>query len=180
MVDLPSVKQSYTMTTTSELKSRAIKSTMGVLPVRQSESIPELNLVHLRGRSIMPLDDTDDDEEDLTNIRVAANTPITPRRLLPLSEGNQIERRERLPAILPMVGTTHTAILQERQPLMKPVIHKPVIKKRKIDVVVTEHETSERDTPRSVVSRMVKEARLLTQPIGYQTPSSSRLSNKQQ
>jgi hypothetical protein len=179
MVDLPPVKQSYTITTTSEIKSRAIKTSMGVLPLRRSESIPELNLVHLRGRSVMATGATADDILS----RVGTNTPITPKQPLPLLESNEItitDRREPLPAILPVVGTTHTAILQERQPLMKPVIHKPVIKKRKIDVVVTEHETSERDTPRSVVSRMVKEARLLTQPIGYQTPSSSRLSNKQQ
>ncbi|UJR32034.1 hypothetical protein I4U23_019502 [Adineta vaga] len=169
------------MTTTSDLKSRPVKSTMGVLPMRQSESIPELNLVHLRGRSVMPLDMSDD---EFSSIRVGANTPVTPKRLLPISEISQTnanERRERLPAILPMVGTTHTAVLQERQPLVKPVIHKPVIKRRKIDVVIVEDEVNERNTPRSVINRMVREAQLLTQPIGAnRRVSQSRLSDKPQ
>ncbi|CAF1213248.1 unnamed protein product [Adineta ricciae] len=181
MVDLPSVKQSYIMTTTSDLKARPIKSTLGVLPMRQSESIPELNLVHLRGRSVMPLDMFDD---EFTSNRVAANTPITPRRQLPTSETNPMsagERYERLPAILPMVGTTHTAVLQERQPLVKPVIHRPVLKKRKVDVVVVESDVNERNTPRSVINRMVREAQLLTQPTGSdRVRSQSRLSDKPQ
>lgn len=182
MVDLPSVKQSYVMSTTSELKARPIKSTLGVLPMRQSESIPELNLVHLRGRSVMPLDMFDD---EFTSSRIAANTPITPRRQLPTSaETNPMsagERYERLPAILPMVGTTHTAVLQERQPLVKPVIHRPVLKKRKVDVVVVENDINERNTPRSVINRMVREAQLLTQPTGTdRVRSQSRLSDKPQ
>lgn len=180
MVDSPSVKQSFTITTTNELKSHAIKSCMGVLPLRQSESIPELNLVHLRGRSVMAVDAAVD---DLASSRVGANTPTTPKRPLPLSESKQIniaDRREPLPAILPMVGTTHTAILQERQPPAKPVIHIPTVKKRKIDVVVIEREALERGTPRSVVNRMVHEARLLSYPVGDRTTPHSRLSSKQQ
>ncbi|CAF3176026.1 unnamed protein product [Rotaria sp. Silwood2] len=180
MVDLPPVKQSYTITTTSELKSRAFKSSMGVLPIRRSESIPELNLVHLRGRSVMA---TGGNNDDLASSRVGTNTPITPRRPVPLTESNQInliERREPLPAILPMVGTTHTATLQERQAQKKPNIQVPAVKKRKIDVVVIEPEVLPRTTPRSVVNRMVHEARLLTQPIGDRTTPHSRLSSKQQ
>ncbi|CAF3955418.1 unnamed protein product, partial [Adineta steineri] len=181
MVDSPSMKQSYMNTTTSELKSRPIKSTMGVLPMRSSESIPELNLVHLRGRSVMPTDISDDD--DFTSSRAGANTPTTPRRLLPLSEinqGNIVERREPLPAILPIVGTTHTALLQERQPLIKPIIHRPVIKKRKIDiVVVTDNNTSDRDTPRSLINRMVREAQLLSKTTGKPIRSQSRFSDKE-
>jgi hypothetical protein len=180
MVDLPSVKQSYTVTTTSELKSRALKTSMGVLPLRRSESIPELNLVHLRGRSVMA---TEVPIDDLESSRVGANTPTTPKRLLPLSESTQInvvERREPLPAILPVVGTTHTAVLQERQPPLKPVIHIPTVKKRKIDLVVIEREALEKGTPRSVVNRMVQEARLLSQPITNRTTPRSRLSSKQQ
>jgi hypothetical protein len=180
MVDLPPVKQSYTIVTTSELKSRPIKSSMGVLPVRRSESIPELNLVHLRGRSVMAAGGPTD---DITSSRVGANTPTTPKHPLPIAESNEItvaERREPLPAILPMVGTTHTAILQERQPPTKPIIHIPVVKKRKVDVVVTEHEPLAKSTPRSVVNRMVHEARLLAQPIAGQTTPRSRLSSKQQ
>jgi len=179
MVDLPPVKQSYTITTTSEIKSRAIKTSMGVLPLRRSESIPELNLVHLRGRSVMATGATADDILS----RVGTNTPITPKHPLPLLESNEItitDRREPLPAILPVVGTTHTAILQERQPPVKPVIHIPVVKKRKIDLVVLEREALERGTPRSVVNRMVHEARLLTQSIGDRTTPHSRLSSKQQ
>jgi hypothetical protein len=180
MVDLPSVKQSYTIVTTSELKSQAVKSSMGVLPLRRSESIPELNLVHLRGRSVMATGGVTD---DLASSRVGANTPTTPKRPLPLSDSIQIhtmDRREPLPAILPMVGTTHTATLQERQPPIKPVIHIPVVKKRKIDVVLIEREALERGTPRSIVNRMVNEARLLTQSIGDRTTPHSRLSSKQQ
>jgi hypothetical protein len=181
MVDLPPVKQSFTITTTSELKSRAIKSSMGVLPLRRSESIPELNLVHLRGRSVMAAAGANND--DLESSRVGTNTPITPKRPLPLPESKQIniaERREPLPAILPVVGTTHTAILQERQPPTKPVIQIPKVKKRKIDVVLIEREALERGTPRSIVDRMVHEARLLSQPIAGQTTPYSRLSSKQQ
>jgi len=180
MVDLPPVKQSYTITTTNELKSRAIKSSMGVLPLRRSESIPELNLVHLRGRSVMA---TGAPVDDLASSRVAANTPVAPKRTLPLTESTQInitDRRDPLPAILPMVGTTHTATLQERQPPTKPVIHIPTVKKRKVDLVVIEREALERGTPRSVVNRMVREARLLTQPMGDRTTPHSRLSSKQQ
>ncbi|CAF4735070.1 unnamed protein product [Rotaria sp. Silwood1] len=180
MVDLPSVKQSYTITTTNELKSRAFKSSVGVLPIRRSESIPELNLVHLRGRSVMA---TGGNNDDLASSRVGTNTPITPRRPVPLTELNQmnfIERREPLPAILPVVGTTHTATLQERQPQKKPIIQIPVVKKRKIDVIITESEVLPRTTPRSVVNRMINEARLLTQPIGDRTTPHSRLSSKQQ
>jgi hypothetical protein len=180
MVDLPPVKQSYTVTTTSELKSRAIKSSMGVLPLRQSESIPELNLVHLRGRSVMATGEVIDEVE---SSRVGANTPISPRRPLPLSESTQInlpERREPLPAILPMVGTTHTATLLERQPPAKPVIHIPTVKKRKVDIVVIERAALERGTPRSVVNRMLNEARLLSQPMVDRTTPHSRLSSKQQ
>jgi hypothetical protein len=180
MVDLPPVKQSFTATTTSELKSRAIKSSMGVLPLRRSESIPELNLVHLRGRSVMVTGGIDD---EIASSRVGANTPISPKRPAPLSESTQInlpERREPLPAILPMVGTTHTATLQERQPPTKPVIHIPAVKKRKIDVVIIEREALERGTPRSVVNRMVNEARLLSQPMVDRATPHSRLSSKQQ
>ncbi len=180
MVDLPPVKQPYVVTTTSELKSQAVKSSMGVLPSRRSESIPELNLVHLRGRSVMA---TGGPMDELESSRVGTNTPVTPRRPLPFSESTQInvlERREPLPAILPMVGTTHTAILQERQPPAKPLIHIPAVKKRKVDVVVIEREALEKGTPRSMVNRMVREARLLTQSIGDRTTPHSRLSSKQQ
>jgi hypothetical protein len=180
MVDLPSVKQSFTIITTSELKSRAVKSSMGVLPLRRSESIPELNLVHLRGRSVMA---AGIEIDDIDSSRAGANTPTTPKRPIPLSESMQInipERREPLPAILPMVGTTHTAILQERQPPAKPIIHIPAVKKRKIDVVMVEREALEKGTPRSVVHRMVHEARLLSQPVGERTTPYSRLSSKQQ
>lgn len=180
MVDLPPVKQSYTVTTTSELKSRAMKTSMGVVPLRRSESIPELNLVHLRGRSVMASGAVND---DLDSSRAGANTPISPKRPLPLFESNQmnnVERREPLPAILPMVGTTHTAVLQERQAPVKPVIHIPTVKKRKIDLVVIEREALEKGTPRSMVSRMVREAKLLSQPITDRTTPRSRLSSKQQ
>ncbi|CAF3956513.1 unnamed protein product [Rotaria sordida] len=181
MVDLPPVKQSVTITTTNELKSRAFKSSIGVLPIRRSESIPELNLVHLRGRSVTAAGGNND---DLASSRVGTNTPVTPRRPVPLAESieiNFIERREPLPAILPMVGTTHTATLQERQPQKKPIIQVPAVKKRKIDIVVGEPEQLPRTTPRSVVNRMVHEARLLTQSIGGdRTTPHSRLSSKQQ
>jgi hypothetical protein len=181
MVDLPPVKQSFTVTTTSELKSRAIKTSMGVLPLRRSESIPELNLVHLRGRSVMT---TGPPIDDLESSRVGANTPISPKRTLPLTESTQInavEPRKPLPAILPKVGTTHTAVLQERQPPIKPVIHIPAVKKRKVDIVVLiEREALEKGTPRSVVNRMVQEARLLSQPITNRTTPRSQLSSKQQ
>lgn len=180
MVDLPPVKQSMNITTTNELKSRVIKSSMGVLPLRRSESIPELNLVHLRGRSVMGADGVID---DLASSRVGANTPMTPKRPQPVLDSTKIhigERREPLPAILPLVGTTHTATLQERQAPIKPVIHIPAVKRRKIDVVVVERETLERGTPRSVVNRMIHEARLLSQPLGDRTTPHSRLSSKQQ
>lgn len=180
MVDLPSVKQSFTIMTTSELKSRPVKSSMGVLPVRRSESIPELNLVHLRGRSVMASGDGD---EDLNSTRVGTNTPVSPKRLLPIPESSLTtvsEQREPLPAILPMVGTTHTAVLQERQPPIKPTIRIPPVKKRKIDLLVVEHETLGKGTPRSVVSRMIREARLLSQPQTDRTTPHSRLSSKQQ
>jgi hypothetical protein len=180
MVDLPSVKQSFTVTTTSELKSRAVKTSMGVLPLRRSESIPELNLVHLRGRSVMA---TGAPVDDLESSRAGANTPMSPKRPMPLAESTQInvaEPRKPLPAILPMVGTTHTAILQERQPPLKPVIHIPPVKKRKIDIVLIEREALERGTPRSVVNRMVQEARLLSQPLTNRTTPRSQLSSKQQ
>lgn len=180
MVDLPPVKQSFTITTTTELKSRAIKSSMGVLPMRRSESIPELNLVHLRGRSVMATGQMND---ELDSARVGTNTPMSPKRARPLAESMQInlpQRRDPLPAILPMVGTTHTAHLQERQPSIKPVVHVPAVKKRKIDVVVVEREALEKGTPRSVVNRMVHEARLLSQTGGERTTPHSRLSSKQQ
>lgn len=180
MVDLPPVKQSFTITSTSELKSRPVKSSMGVLPVRRSESIPELNLVHLRGRSVMASGEVND---ELESTRVGTNTPVSPKqRLQPIQELNQInliERREPLPAILPMVGTTHTAVLQERQPANKPVIQIPAVKKRKVDLVVIEREALGKGTPRSVVSRMVREAKLLSQATDRNTPH-SRLSSKQQ
>ena len=153
---------------------------MGVLPLRRSESIPELNLVHLRGRSVMAAGATVD---EIDSSRVGANTPVSPKRSLPLSESIQLnipERREPLPAILPMVGTTHTAVLQERQVPMKPVIHIPAVKKRKVDVVMIEREALEKGTPRSVINRMVHEARLLSQPITDRTTPRSRLSSKQQ
>ncbi len=180
MVDLPSVKQSFTITTTNELKSRAMKTSMGVVPLRRSESIPELNLVHLRGRSVMATGAAND---DLDSTHVGTNTPISPKHSLPLNESLQMnvtERRQPLPAILPMVGTTHTAVLQERQPPVKPVIHIPAVKKRKIDIVVIEHEALEKGTPRSVVNRMVHEARLLAQPMTDRITPHSRLSSKQQ
>lgn len=181
MVDLPPVKQSYTVTTTNELKSRAFKSSMGVLPIRRSESIPELNLVHLRGRSVMA---TGAATADLASSRVGTNTPVTPRHPATLPESSQSslsDRHEPLPAILPMVGTTHSATLQERQSQKKPAINVPPVKKRKVDVLVVEPDVVRRSTPRSVVSRMVHEARLLSQPAGVEraTPH-SRLSSKQQ
>jgi hypothetical protein len=122
-------------------------------------------------------------DDEIASSRVGANTPISPKRPAPLSESTQInlpERREPLPAILPMVGTTHTATLQERQPPTKPVIHIPAVKKRKIDVVIIEREALERGTPRSVVNRMVNEARLLSQPMVDRATPHSRLSSKQQ
>lgn len=179
MVDLPPVKQSLTITTTNELKTRPVKSSMGVLPVRRSESIPELNLVHLRGRSVMTGGDITD---DLNSSRVGTNTPVSPKRLLPIAESSLTtisERREPLPAILPMVGTTHTAVLQERQQPNKPIIQIPPVKKRKIDLVV-EREALGKGTPRSVVSRMIHEARLLSRPLTDRTTPHSRLSSKQQ
>lgn len=184
MVDLPPVKQSYTITTTDELKSRAFKSSMGVLPIRRSESIPELNLVHLRGKSVMA---TGVNIDEVGSSRVGTNTPVTPRHTQPeplsLTEsiqGNFIERREPLPAILPMVGTAHGGILQERQVAAKPIVHVPKVKKRKIEVVVIDSEPLARGTPRSVVNRMVHEARLLSQPMGERVTPHSRLSSKQQ
>lgn len=181
MVDLPPVKQSFTITTTSELKSRPVKSSMGVLPARRSESIPELNLVHLRGRSVIASGEAND---ELDSTRVGTNTPISPKqRLQPIYESNQInlpERREPLPAILPVVGTTHTAVLQERHPPNKPVVHVPAVKKRKIDLVVIEREALGKGTPRSMVSRMVREAKLLSQAATDRTTPHSRLSSKQQ
>ena len=181
MVDLPSVKHAVNMITTSELKSRAIKSSMGVLPLRRSESIPEMNLVHLRGRSVAATGA--DIADDLATSRVGTNTPRTPRRPAPISESFAIqlpERREPLPAILPMVGTTHTATLQERHAPVKPVIQIPAVKKRKIEVVVIEREVLPRGTPRSVVNRMVNEARLISQSFGERATPHSRLSSKQQ
>ena len=180
MGDLPPFKQTCTVATTSELKSRAFKSSMGVLPFRRSESIPELNLVHLRGRSVTAAGLVID---DLESSRVGTNTPITPRHTLTVAESTQItktERREPLPAILPMIGTAQTALLQERQPPVKPVVHVPAVKKRKFDVTVIERELLERTTPRSVVNRMVSEARLLAQPTGDRPTPPSRLSSKQQ
>ena len=75
MVDLPPVKQSYNPMNAIDLKSRPIKSSLGVLPARRSESIPELNLVHLRGRSMATTDDPP------VSSRVGANTPQSPRHL---------------------------------------------------------------------------------------------------
>ncbi|CAF3329691.1 unnamed protein product [Rotaria socialis] len=180
MVDLPSVKQSYTMTTTGELKSRAFKSSMGVLPFRRSESIPELNLVHLRGRSVMA---TGVATTELASSRVGTNTPVTPRPPLALSESVQAslsDRYEPLPAILPMVGTAHSAALLERRSQKKPTVNVPPVKKRKVEILIVEPEVIQRSTPRSVVGRMVNEARLLSQPGGDRLTPHSRLSSKQQ
>ena len=183
MVDLPPVKAPYTVVTTTDLKSRAIKSSMGVLPLRRSESIPELNLVHLRGRSVAANDP--ETVDDFETSRVGTNTPRTPRRIVaaappPATIDSPPNRRQPLPAILPMVGTTHTAPLLARHAPMKPVVNVPPVKKRKVDVVLIESEALERGTPRSVVKQMIKEARLLSQSGGVDrnTPY-SRLSSKQ-
>lgn len=180
MVDLPPVKAPYTVVTTTELKSRVIKSSMGVLPLRRSESIPELNLVHLRGRSVAANDP--ETVDDLETSRVGTNTPRTPRRIPPppTTVESPPNRRKPLPAILPMVGTTHTATLQTRQAPMKPVVNVPPVKRRKVDVVLIEREALERGTPRSVVKQMIKEARLISQSGGVDhTTPYSRLSSKQ-
>lgn len=181
MVDLPPVKASFTVVTTTDLKSRAIKSSMGVLPLRRSESIPELNLVHLRGRSVAANDP--ETADDLVTSRVGTNTPRTPRRIAappPVTIDSPPTRRKPLPAILPMVGTTHTAPLLARQAPMKPVVNVPPVKRRKVDVVLIESEALERGTPRSVVKQMIKEARLISQSGGVDrnTPY-SRVSSKQ-
>ena len=171
MVDLPPVKQSYNLMNATDLKSRPIKSSLGVLPARRSESIPELNLVHLRGRSIVTNDDPP------LSSRIGTNTPQSPRHLESPTGVRPHERRQPLPAILPMVGTTHTATLQERHTPIKPLIHIPAVKRRKIDLVVIEHDES--DSPRSLIHRMVDEARLISQPMADRMKSQHRQSNKQ-
>ena len=184
MVDLPTVKPPLNFITTTELKTRPIKSSMGVLPLRRSESIPELNLVHLRGRSVNATG-PDDIDEPATS-RVAANSPRTPGRTTHINESQPAlpltlpERRQPLPAILPMVGTTHTALLQPRQAPSKPIVHVPPVKKRKVEVVVIEQPMIERGTPRSVVDRMVQEARMMSQLVPDRNSPRSRISSKQQ
>lgn len=182
MVDLPPAsKPDLNFITTNEIRSRPIKSTMGVLPVRRSESIPELNLVHLRGRSVN-VNVVENSTETETG-HIGANTPRTPRRSFQPVENQSStlpERRNQLPAILPVVGTTHTATLQERRAPLKPIVHVPPVKKRKIDVVVVDTELPERNTPRSLVDRMVQEARIMAHSAGDRGTPRSRVSSKQQ
>lgn len=184
MVDLPPVKAPFPVVSTTELKSRAIKSSLGVLPLRRSESIPELNLVHLRGRSVAANDP--ETVDDLTTSRVGTNTPRTPKHPPPppINVESPPARRGPLPAILPMVGTTHTANLQPRQAPAKPVVNVPPVKKRKVDVVLIEREALERGTPRSVVKKMIQEAQRISQTSGAvgttdRTTPYSRMSSKQ-
>jgi hypothetical protein len=185
MVDSSYMKSSLDIITTAELKSRTIKSSLGVLPLRCSESIPELNLVHLRGRSVGAIDEVMNDA--LVTSRIGANTPQSPRRLVPVNDSHLIhnqhlshqrEQRQPLPAILPMVGTTHTATLQTRQAPAKPNIHIPPVRKRHVDAVVIEREVLERGTPRSVVHRMANEARMINQSFADRTNSQGRVSTK--
>ncbi|CAF1210506.1 unnamed protein product [Didymodactylos carnosus] len=172
--------------TTNELKQAVYKSTCGVLPIRRSTSIPELN-VHLRGRTLMSSND----------MRVAANTPISPNAALvidvdstttasyfpppPVQSPVELDRlllqkrRQPLPAILPVTGTTHTATLLHRQPPVKPVIYIPPVKRKRLKIleidvgaendeaqIVTDRSAlEEQQDAVSTVAKMLNEAKAL-------------------